>query len=190
MTNLPTAPPQSGSLATTGTLDLSPSLARLLREGRAEAALEQIASVPALVEEVRAAYPAIMAQIAPAPAEAVAAVLGRRFAIYPQPDRGEAEEAAFWEDYMEALHDIPAKALEDGMKAWVKLPSSKFLPKPGELRALALEAGAPLYTAASRARRIAKLAPPAPAVVDDISAEAKRALVEDALSRMGAKKPA
>ena len=43
------------------------------------------------------------------------------------------------------------------MKAWVQKPEAQFMPKPGELRALALKAAEPLYQAASRARRVAQL---------------------------------
>lgn len=189
MNNLPTALPQSGSLATSKTLDLSPLASQLLLKGRGDAAVEQILALPAVVAEVKAAYPAIMARVAPAGDDVVMSTIGRRFGTFPQPNRNEAEEAAFWEDYLDALQDIPAEAIELGMKAWIKLPTARFLPKPGELRALALEQAADLYTAASRAKRVMRAEPKA-APVDELTAEERRALVADALKGIGGKTPA
>lgn len=70
--------------------------------------------------------------------EGVRAVVGRRFALYPQPDRSDGEWAAWWADYFDALADLPMVALEAAMASWVRDPDSEFMPKPGKLRDLAL----------------------------------------------------
>ena len=74
----------------------------------------------------------------PAGAAGVKAVIGRRMAIYPQTEMTEGEWTAWWADYIDALQDIPNAALEAGMTAWVRRPESQFMPKPGQLRDLAL----------------------------------------------------
>jgi hypothetical protein len=48
------------------------------------------------------------------------------------------EWAAWWADYTDALGDLTETALELGMREWVRRPDSRFMPKPGELRELAL----------------------------------------------------
>jgi hypothetical protein len=65
-------------------------------------------------------------------------VIGARFALYPQPQRTEAEWANWWRDYLNALAGLPADVVEEAMQTWVAKPDSQFLPRPGELRALAL----------------------------------------------------
>ena len=116
-----------------------------------------IVSNPALYAEAKAALPALMERVKGGGVGAVRDVIGRRLVTFPQPDRSDAEWAAWWADYFDALEDIPAQALEGGMKTWMQRPDAQFMPKPGELRALALKAGEPLYQAASRARRVAQL---------------------------------
>ncbi len=73
----------------------------------------------------------------PAGPEGVREVVGRRLALYPQPDRSDGEWAAWWADYVEALEDVPWGALEAAMAAYVREPDSEFMPKPGRLRDLA-----------------------------------------------------
>jgi hypothetical protein len=65
-------------------------------------------------------------------------VVGRRLALYPQTEMNEGEWAAWWADYTDALADVALTALEEGMAEWVRRPTSQFMPKPGELRGLAL----------------------------------------------------
>lgn len=76
---------------------------------------------------------------APAGEEGVYRVIYPRRALFPQPKRTEAEADAWWNDYYDVLVDIPESALEAGMKAWIAKPDARFMPKPGELRALALK---------------------------------------------------
>lgn len=154
LTNLP----PNDLPATTTTLALSQGLRLLLEcERSADDALNGIVNSPALHAEVKAALPAIMDRVRGGGTAAVRDVIGRRLVTFPQPDRSDAEWAAWWADYYDALEDVPAAALEGGMKAWVQKSDAQFMPKPGELRALALKAGEPLYQAASRARRVAHL---------------------------------
>lgn len=92
----------------------------------------------ALREEARAALPALKAVAKfKAGAEGVKAVIGKRFVLYPQPERSEGEWNAFWEDYQDVLSSVPLASLEAAMRAWVAKPNSEFLPKPGQLYDLA-----------------------------------------------------
>lgn len=103
-------------------------------------AVERIAESPVLLSEVCLKLPALrVAATAPASEADVMDIIGRRFALYPQPERSDAEWSAWWADYFEVLHGVPIAALEGGMGAWVKSPQSEFLPKPGKLRELALQ---------------------------------------------------
>lgn len=74
---------------------------------------------------------------APAGDQGVRDVIGRRFALYPQPDRSGAEWAAWWQDYFDVLSNVPKVALEAAMLAYVRDPASEFIPKPGKLLELA-----------------------------------------------------
>lgn len=73
----------------------------------------------------------------PASNEEIARILAARFALYPQPVRTDAEWAAWWADYTNALDDLPPSAIEAGMAAYVKGADSEFFPKPGRIRELA-----------------------------------------------------
>jgi hypothetical protein len=149
--------------------------------------VDAILAVPALVDEVVAAYPAIMASVAPGGDRSVRGVVMRRYAIYPQPDRSDAEEAAFQADYFDALSDLPAEALEAGMRAWIKRPDARFLPKPGELRAMALDAGVKLYTAASRAKTVMRRLDENRVFVPKETAAERAAAVQEMLKGLRAK---
>jgi hypothetical protein len=97
-----------------------------------------IVAVPALIEEARAALPALKhVATANAGPEGVKAVIGRRVALYPPSYRSEAEAAAWWADYFDVLSDVALASLEAAMRAYVALPDSEFMPKPGRLRELA-----------------------------------------------------
>lgn len=134
---------------------LSQGLRLLLEcERSADDALNGIVNSPALHSEVKAALPAIMERTRGCGDAGVRDVVGRRLSTFPQPDRSEGEWVSWWMDYYDALGDLPYEALEGGMKAWLRQPEA-FMPKPGELRALALKAGEPIWTAASRAKRAA-----------------------------------
>jgi hypothetical protein len=91
-------------------------------------------------EEAAAALP-VLRRYATAAAgeEGVKRVVGRRFGLYPQPERSDGLWAAWWADYIDTCSDVPESALEAGMQAWVKQLDAEFLPKPGALRALALK---------------------------------------------------
>lgn len=135
--------------------DLTPGLKSLLTLGDAKTAIERIAATPALLEEARASLPMLKAQaIMPAGPEGVMRVYGSRFVTFPQPKRSEEQKAAWWKDRYDALAAIPEESLEAGMKAWIQLPDARFLPQPGELKALALSQA----TSTARATHRAQLA--------------------------------
>lgn len=121
---------------------LSQQLDRWLHEGTSS--VRDIAANPALLAECRAALPAIRAfATTPASREETMAVLGKRFALYPQPDRSRGEWDEWWADYLGALDGLARPALEAAMGAYVKLPDSEFFPKPGRIRELAKTAPNP-----------------------------------------------
>lgn len=70
-------------------------------------------------------------------------MLGKRFPVFPQPERSEEEWAEWWAGYTEALEGLARPALEAAMSAYVKLPDSEFFPKPGRIRELARTAPNP-----------------------------------------------
>lgn len=135
--------------------ELSPHLSALLdSDGSPDEAAREIGSYLALREEARAALPALRAVAEwKAGEEGVRAVIGRRFALYPQPDRSEGEWAAWWSDYADVLADVPLASLEAAMRAWVARPAAQFLPKPGELHDLAFRTVSKTLRRYQRARR-------------------------------------
>lgn len=115
---------------------LSPELTALL-DGSPDG-IEWIAQNRALLVETEAALPALQhVATVKAGRDGVKAVVGRRFALYPQPQRSDAEWAAWWADYFDVLEGVPLASLEAAMRAYVADPESEFIPKPGRLRELA-----------------------------------------------------
>jgi hypothetical protein len=122
-------------------------------------AAELIASDPVLLAEVAAALPALKAVAElRAGTEGVKAVVGRRFAVYPQPPRTDGEAAAWWADYFDVLADVPLASLEAGMRAYVADPASEFMPKPGRLKELAFTTASRSLTRYYRAKKAVELA--------------------------------
>lgn len=114
-----------------------------------------------LLAEAAAALPRLRQYATTAAGEeGVREVIGRRFALYPQPKRTDAEWAMWWTDYFDVLSGIPRCALEAGMAAWIAEPTSEFLPKPGRLRELALNGHDPVFQAIDRARAAGAWRPP------------------------------
>lgn len=104
----------------------------------ADTSIALIAQSPALVDECLAVLPAfINAELRPASEAEIMEALGRRFALFPQPDRSDAEWSAWWGEYFDALDGLSLLSLEAGMRAWVREPDAEFMPKPGRLRELA-----------------------------------------------------
>lgn len=138
---------------------LSTHLTELLdTAGNPDQAAAEIGRYLALREEARAALPALKAVAEhKAGEEGVRAVLGRRFALYPQPERDEGEWAAWWADYFDALADVPLPCLEAAMRAWVQKPDAQFMPKPGELRDLAFRTPSRSLQRYQRAKRAIQL---------------------------------
>lgn len=97
-------------------------------------AIAAIAGNLVLLSEVAKALPELhRAATEPAREEGVISVVGRRFALFPQPKRSKAEWSEFWADYVDTLGHLPEGAIEAAMAAWVRLPDAEFLPKPGKL---------------------------------------------------------
>jgi hypothetical protein len=134
-------PPQteSSKIVTTTTVALSPGLSALLKtEASDDRAVREIVGSSVMLAEARQALPVLKARAtAPASREVIMETIARRFSLFTQPPRSESEWTAWWGDYFEALEGITAGAVEAAMAAWVKLPDSEFMPKPGKLRELA-----------------------------------------------------
>jgi hypothetical protein len=86
----------------------------------------------------------------PAGETGVTQVIAKRLPLYPQTGMEDGMWDAWWSDYFDALADLPTVALEAGMSAWVRSPESRFMPKPGELRHLALNTPNPTGKAYAR----------------------------------------
>lgn len=120
-----------------------------------------IATTPTLKAEVEAALPALRDQAkAPAGVAGVGRVIGSREALYPPMNLSEGAKEAWWNDYIETLSDLPESALEAGMRLWIKQPDSQFMPKPGQLRQLALTAENRAVRAYERAKAALEWEPP------------------------------
>ena len=118
---------------------LSPELNSLVGLGTNSGAVNELACNPVMLAEARQALYAIrVCATAPAGEGGVQRVVARRLPTYPQTQMSDGQWAAWWQGYYEACGDLPEVALEAGMTAWVRDPTSQFMPKPGQLRELAL----------------------------------------------------
>lgn len=177
MTNVTTTPSTPPARPTSP--QLSEGLISLLEnDGNPDWSVEQIAGSPVLLEEARRTVPALKAVATHRAGEAgVRAVVGKRFALYPQPPRSDGEWAAWWQAYYDVLADIPLASLEAGMRAYVADPESEFMPKPGKLRELAFTAPCRSLLRYQRAERAIRVAderaqriPGPPADADQVKA--------------------
>lgn len=133
-----------------------------------------ILGTPGLLEEARRALPALKGvAFAKAGEEGVKAVIGRRLATFTQPARSEGEWNAWWADYFDVLSDVALASLEAAMRAYVALPDSEFMPKPGRLRELAFTSPCRSLARYHRASRAVQVA-------DNPVIEAPKASPEDA----------
>lgn len=117
-----------------------------------------IAQFRDMVEEARVVLPTLHAEAtAPAGEAGVKHVVGKRFPTFPQPVRTEGEWKAWWEDWFTALADLPLVGVEAGMRAWLAIDQTGFLPKPGQLRALALTTPSRTINRYQRAKRAVEM---------------------------------
>lgn len=133
--------------------------------------VETIANEASLLAEARVNLPAFhRAMTAPAGREGVMAIITRAFVIYPQPQRTDAEWDCFWLAYTDVLRDVPMASLRTAMTEWMAKPDASFLPKPGEILALARAVVTSESRRLSTARAASKL--------DDDRAIARRTALE------------
>lgn len=149
----------------------------------------QIAETPALLGEARAVLTGLQhVATAKAGTEGVKAVIGRRLALYPQPVRNEVEAAAWWADYYDTLADVALASLEAAMRAYVALPSSEFMPKPGRLLELSTTTPCRSLQRYYRAKRAIQFAEePEPVVIAPEVAAANAAEIRSMLAGFDAK---
>lgn len=98
----------------------------------------------------------------PAGLPGVKRVLGRRFALFPQPERSDGEWSEWWADYVDAIGHLPEGAIEAAMSAWVRSPDAEFMPKPGKLLDLARTTPNRSIKAYERAKAAMDYRPPRP----------------------------
>lgn len=175
----------------------APLTSWLLVETYDHKAIQVISESAILREEAKAAIPALrQAALAPSTEEQIKAIISQRFALFPQPARNDAEWAAWWADYFDALSGMPAPSVEAGMAAWVKLPDSEFMCKPGRL--LELARTTPANNKWARAHKIAVAACIEPIIDTEVpkkpaeerlDAETVAALMKDFHAQMKAKAP-
>jgi hypothetical protein len=152
---------------------------------------------PALMAEAEQSMAVIRSEATrSATNEEIARILAARFALYPQPVRTDAEWAAWWADYTNALDDMPPSAIEAGMAAYVKGPDSEFFPKPGRIRELAKTTPNPLAMTCEalrrnieRRQRTLEHVEPAPKA-EPVPKESVRELMADFKAQMAARNPA
>lgn len=171
---------------------MSEALTSLLDStGSPDEAMRGILADPALIAEARAILPALkQVAFAKAGTDGVRAVIGRRFATYPQPKRNDAEAAAWWADYYDVLSDVALASLKAAMRAYVALPDSEFMPKPGRLRELAFITpcrSLGRYQRAARAVQIADEPPSLPA--PKVDPGEVRAMLAEFNAKSAARKP-
>lgn len=161
---------------------LSEELTALLdSDGSPDRAARMIADTLPLRVEVERALPALQhAATAKAGEEGVKAVIGKRLALFPQPQRDDGEWNAWWSDYFDTLEDVPLSSLEAAMRAYVALPDSEFMPKPGRLRELAFLTPCRSLQRFQRAKRALQMAegPPPPIETPRAKPEEVKALLE------------
>jgi hypothetical protein len=116
-------------------------------------AIDALSRDPLVLAEIQAALPALEAAAAPCGPKAVVALLTPLVSLYGVPDKSSGEWRAFWGYYVEALSDLPMKALKAGIADYVAKADSEFFPKPGPLKALCDRHAAGERMAANRARR-------------------------------------
>lgn len=169
--------------------ELSPELTALLdSDGSPDAAVRMILDTVPMLVEVRRVLPALQAvAVAKAGEEGVKAVIGRRLATYPQPARTEGEWNAWWADYFDVLADVALSSLEAAMKAYVKLPDSEFMPKPGRLREMAFLTPCRSLQRYQRAKRALQIAEDHPRQPDAVREPVDPAEVKAMLAEFEAK---
>ena len=91
--------------------------------------------------------------------DGVMEVIGRRFAMYPQPERTDGEWDAWWADYIETLQDRPYASLEAAMREWVASPDAEFLPRPGKLLAMSRTVETDEARLHTKLRKVLEVAP-------------------------------
>lgn len=163
---------------------------RLDSSGSPDEATYAIVNSPALLDEARALLPDLeRVATAKAGEDGVRLVVGRRLHTYPQPDRSESEWSYWWADYFDAVADLPLASLEAGMRAYVSRPTSQFMPKPGELRDLAITSPSRSLQRYYRAKRAIQIADtPVPISGPPVDPEEVKALLNQFNAQAEARK--
>jgi hypothetical protein len=153
--------PTNAQLPSLEGLRISTPLWRLLSSRLpADGEVDAIRADPLLHREAKTLAPMLKALAGPCGENAVRIALQPMVLVFGVGEA--ARTAAFWRIYIQQLSDLPAEALAKAVEEYAGLPDSHFFPKPGPLKALAAKYAAPLYQAASRARKAAESEPVTP----------------------------
>lgn len=157
----------------------------LLEEPSDAKAIDVISKSPILLRQAEDIAPLLRQEARrPATIDQIKAIVGSRFALFPQPERSAGEWDMWWADYLSTLEGLTPAAIEAGMAAWVRSIDAEFMPKPGKLRELATTTPATSkWTRA--AERIRKAIPVEPMVALP-APEAPRPSKEDMAAQMEA----
>ena len=150
-----TASPRHALTVTTASTPWSRELELLLTDERLDhsQALEALHSSPLRVEALML-RDAIRERAAPASDQVIVTTLLPLVSLYGVGKKSDAEWAAFWGFYIEALGDLPREAIEGGVRDFVADAKSEWFPKPGPLRALCLVRARPALMAWGRVRKL------------------------------------
>jgi len=158
-----TRPPTTSPAARTTSPAASADLTGLLAMADPAEAARAIAASPARLARARALLPALEAAVAPAGPDGVRRALQPLMAVFPQPERSDAEWALWWAAYVEDLGGFCPASLDQAVRLYRRRPAARFMPAPGELRALALTAQVPAISELGRVRAALRLADRRPA---------------------------
>lgn len=95
-----------------------------------------LAADPALLAEAKGAVADLKALAAPADGQTLVNIMTPYQEPYNRVPREKQQWKMFWLVYVEALEGVSAGALKEALKAYVRLPTSRFFPEPGPLLAL------------------------------------------------------
>ncbi len=109
------------------------------------------------------------------------------FAVFPPPQRSEAEWATWWAAYFEDLGFLPLEALKDAVREFRRQGDAEFFPKPGKLRDLATRHAAPVQRALFRCKLA--LQQPEPREITAEERDQRRQLVAQTLAQLSARQP-
>jgi hypothetical protein len=116
-------------------------------------AIRDLAEDPTISGELTVVAKQLARHVEPCGGKWVISLLAPLLTLYGVSDKTEAEAAAFWGFYIDALGGLPREAVKRGVADYVAAGNSEFFPKPGPLKALCERHAIPIRMAENRARK-------------------------------------